>query len=399
MNSTTIVATDSLAVAQATAEVRARVRLPAIDLARGMVIVLMALDHVRDYFTNAHFDVLDPAQTSVGLYFTRWITHLCAPTFMLLAGISAYLVSTRCTRAQLSRFLVTRGVWLILLEFTVVLAAWSFNLRYSHGLVLQVIWALGASMVVLALLVHLPLRAIGAIGLVMVCAHNLLDPIAPAQFGAWAPLWNLLHVGGRTSFGIVAYPLIPWVGVMALGFVLGSLYQLPPSQRRPMLWVLGATALVLFVLLRAANGYGDPHPWQPQATALMTLMSFLDVEKYPPSLLYLLVTLGTALLLLAAFERVRGRVAEVLATFGRVPLFVYVAHIALAHLLAGLLALALGYGTDVLTNDFMSLPRDWGFDLPVVYVAWLCVLAMLYPACRWFAALKRRRTDWWLSYL
>jgi uncharacterized membrane protein len=361
--------------------------------------VLMALDHVRDYFSNAHFNLLDLSQTTVPLFLTRWITHFCAPTFIFLAGVSAHLMSTRCTKPELARFLFTRGVWLIVLEVTVILWAWSFNFDYSKGVFLQVIWAIGVSMIALAGLIMLSRRAIASIAIVMIAGHNLLDGIQPSVFGAWAPLWNLLHVQGPFPVGFVAYPLIPWIGVMALGYVMGSLYDRNPLERRRVLLTLGTVALTVFIVLRLTTSYGDPHRWQAQDTVVHSLLAFIDVAKYPPSLLYLLVTLGTSWLLLGAFDGATGAFMRVLRTYGRVPLFFYVLHIVLAHLLAGIAGLATGFGTSVLTNAFMFLPREWGFSLPVVYLAWITVLVMLYPACKWFAGVKRRRRDWWLSYL
>jgi uncharacterized membrane protein len=374
-------------------------RLHSIDVLRGLVIVLMALDHVRDFFTAVRFDPLDLTQTSGVLFMTRWITHFCAPIFILLAGMSAQLVSRRCTPSQLSRFLLTRGLWLVVLEFTVVNFALNFNLRYELGVLMQVIWAIGASMIVLAGLVRLPVRVVGAIGLGLIAGHNLLDGISPQQFGAWAPLWNVLHVQGVIALGYLHYPLIPWVGVMALGFALGTLFELEAVRRRRVMVRLGSGAIGAFVLLRLLNGYGDPQPWSVQESFGFTLLSFLNVEKYPPSLAYVLVTIGPALLLLAAFENVRGRWAGILETFGRVPLFFYVLHFFLAHLAAGLLAMAMGFGSTVLTGFFLAFPKEWGVGLPAVYLAWVLVVAALYPACRWFAELKRRRKDWWLSYL
>ena len=363
------------------------------------MIVLMALDHVRDYFTGVRFSPLDLTQTDPALFLTRWITHFCAPTFIFLAGVSAWLVSRRCTRSELTRFLLTRGLWLVFLEFTVVTLAWTFNLRYDLGLFLQVLWAIGVSMMVLALLVRVPLPWIGAFAVVMIAGHNLLDGIEPATFGALAPLWAVLHVQMPIPVGFVHYPLIPWVGVMALGYVLGGVFELEPARRRRVLLVLGSGMIAVFIALRLANGYGDPHPWAPQSSAMLTLLSFLNVHKYPPSLLYLLVTLGPALLLLVWFESARGALANLLEVFGRVPLFFYVLHIALAHALAGVVALLAGHGMSVLTGFFFDFPPTWGYGLPVVYAAWLVVLALLYPLCRWFADLKRRRNDWWLSYL
>lgn len=378
---------------------RARTRLQSIDLLRGAVILLMALDHVRSFFTEARFDPLDPGHTNLALYFTRWITHFCAPVFVLLAGTGAYLQSRRMSRGELTRFLATRGAWLVLLELTVVHFGWHFNFRYETGLLLQVIWAIGVSMLALSLLVHLRLAAVAAIGLALIAGHNLLDGVAPEAFGAGAILWNLLHVKAQTPYLFVLYPLVPWIGVMAVGYALGALYELDAGRRRAILTALGLGAIALFLVLRGANLYGDPQPWQPGATAALSFMSFLDVEKYPPSLHYVLVTIGPALLVLANAEKLRGSLAEVLAMFGRVPLFVYVAHIYVTHLAAGLLALAMGFGAAVLTSLFIFLPDGWGFGLAGVYVVWIGVIAVLYPAARWFAGVKRSRRDWWLAYL
>ncbi len=377
----------------------AATRLESIDALRGLVIVLMALDHVRDYFSGADFNALDLSQTNLFYFMTRWITHLCAPTFIFLAGVSAYLMSKRMTTAELRRFLITRGLWLIALEFTVIQFAWFFNLQYEGGLVLQVIWAIGASMVALALIVSWPRWLIGLCAVAVIATHNLLDGIQPERFGEWAFLWNLLHVQGPLSHAFVLYPLIPWVAVMALGFWAGAAFELEASTRRRVLWASGIGALLLFVLLRAINVYGDPHPWEMQSNALLTVLSFINVHKYPPSLLYLLVMLGMSSILLAELERVKGTLRQVFVVFGRVPLFVYVLHIVVAHLAAGLLALALGFGDPLLTNVFFYKPAGWGFGLFGVYAAWLLIIVGLYPACRWYGALKRGRTQWWWGYL
>jgi uncharacterized membrane protein len=365
----------------ASAVTAAPARLASIDALRGLVMVLMALDHVRDFFGNARFDPVDLSQTTSALFLTRWVTHLCAPTFIFLAGVSAYLLSLRVTPAQLRRFLVTRGLWLILLEVTIVQFAWTFDFRYESGVFLQVIWAIGISMIVLAALARLSLAAIATIGVALIAGHNLLDGIAADELGAWAPLWSVLHVAGPAPHMWVLYPLIPWVGVMALGFAMGRMFRLEPAQRRALLIRLGIACMVAFVLLRVANAYGDPQSWSVQADAMRTLLSFVNVQKYPPSLLFLLVMLGGAFLLLAAFEAARGRLVAILRTFGRVPLFFYVLHIAVAHFAANVIGAAAG------------------FQLPIVYLAWLLVLLALYPACRWFAGIKSRRADWWLSYL
>ena len=377
---------------------RAR-RLPAIDRLRGLVIVLMALDHVRDYFTNAHFAPTDLSQTTPALFFTRWVTHYCAPIFIFLAGTSARLMSQRTTPAALRRFLVTRGLWLVLLEFTLVNFVWTFNFRYQLGLILQVIWATGASMVALAALSALPLRALAAVSLIMIAGHNLLDGIRPEAFGSAAPLWNILHVHGEIAVGDVLYPLIPWIGVMSAGYVFGGVYQLDAARRRRVTIQLGLALSLAFVLIRWLNGYGDPAAWSLQPRAGFSVLSFLNVSKYPPSLLYLLMTLGPGLLLLAALDHGENAAMSALETFGRVPLFAYVMHLAIAHTLAGVVALALGFGTGVLTDIFVFFPKNWGFGLAGVYCAWLAVIVLLYPLCQRFAAFKRSRSDWWVSYL
>jgi uncharacterized membrane protein len=374
-------------------------RIAAIDRLRGLVIVLMALDHVRDYFSIAHFSPTDLTKTTLALFATRWVTHLCAPIFIFLAGLSVSLRTRRDTPAQLSRFLATRGLWMIVLEVTIVRFGWGFTLDYSLGFFLQVIWAIGVSMLALAALVHLSRRTVGVIAIVILAGHNLLDGISAESFGAFASLWRVLHEQGPFTLGFVAYPVLPWVGVIALGFACGGLYEIDAPQRRRALLRSGWGALIAFGVLRAINLYGDPSPWTVQPDVVFTVLSFFNVTKYPPSLLYVLVTLGVMALLLARLERSDGRIAGVLETYGRVPLFAYVVHVYVLHLFAGLLAMTQGYGTSVLTQFFFFLPKDWGYSLPVVYAAWLVVLAVLYPACAWFGALKQRRRDWWLSYL
>jgi uncharacterized membrane protein len=381
-------------------------RVASVDILRGIVIALMALDHVRDFFHDQAlvFDALDPERSYPLLYATRWITHLCAPTFVLLAGVSAFLQGARGKgRAELSRFLLLRGLWLVLMELTVVGFGWSFSFDFAF---LQVIWAIGWSMVALAGLVWLPWRGVLAVGALILVGHNLLDPLAPAQFGALAPLWTALHeagpiLDGGELRGFFAYPLLPWIGIIALGYGLGPVFLLEAGRRRRTLLLLGSALVMAFPALRALDGYGDPDHWAAQATFGRTVMDFLDTTKYPPSLLFACMTIGPALLVLPVVERLKGRAAEPWATFGAVPFFVYVLHVYLAHGLAAALARSQGYG-DVGVDDFFrgsEALAGWGVPLAVVYLIWLGVLALLYPACRWFAALKRRRRDWWLSYL
>jgi uncharacterized membrane protein len=383
-----------------------RVRLDSVDLLRGLVIGIMALDHVRDYFTSARFDPTDLTQTTAALFLTRWITHFCAPVFVFLAGTSAFLLLARGrSRGEVSRFLVTRGLWLVVLELTVVRWAWTFNFNYTSELLfVQVIWVLGVSMIVLAGLIHLPVAWVAVVGIAMMAGHNLLDGISPESLGTWGPLWTVLHVqapiplGGNQVFFVV-YPLIPWIGVMAAGYAFGTLLLKPETERRRALILLGGGLTLAFVVLRALNVYGDPAPWSAQGSTERTILSFLNTTKYPPSLLFLLMTLGPAIAALAWLERARGPVARALIVFGRVPLFFYVAHLYLIHALALVVGTAAGFDPRSFLHVWMSLPDGWGYGLAVVYVVWVGVVVALYPACRWFAGVKARRREAWLSYL
>lgn len=380
-------------------------RLRSIDLLRGLVIMLMALDHTRDFFhINAlDFQPEDPARTYPLLFLTRLVTHLCAPSFVLLAGVSAFLRGSReHDLKSLSWFLFSRGAWLVLLELTVIGFGWDFTLSEAF---LQVIWAIGAGMMALAALVWLGPRAVLIIGVLIIAGHDLLDPIRAASLGAAAPLWGLIHEAGFFRFAghdtFVAYPALPWIGIMALGYGLGGVFLEPQARRRRVLLWLGLAMLAAFGVLRTLNGYGDPAPWSMQDTAIKTAMSFLRVSKYPPSLIYDLLTLGAAFCLLALFERLKGPIAEVVLTYGRVPLFFYLLHVYLLHTLALLAGLALGYpaSAQVLSVIHPGDLKGFGFSLAVVYLIWIAVLAALYPLCRWFGAVRRRRRDWWLSYL
>ncbi len=366
-------------------------------------MVLMALDHVRDYVTNARFRPEDLSRASAMLFATRWVTHFCAPTFFLLAGLGIGVWMQRGrTAAEASRFLVTRGLWLLVLELVITPVGWrfSFDLLPAFAVVL---WALGWSMIVMAGVIHLPRLAIVAGSLLMIALHNAFDGLPPATLGAFGPIWQFLHVPGFVVPGklLIAYPLIPWVAVMALGFALADAYAWDAARRQRFLIRCGAAATFLFLAMRLWNSYGDPGPWTPQRTAALTVASFLNVRKYPPSLLFLLMTLGPALIALALTETARGHVARWLSVYGRVPLFYYCVHIFAAHAVGMLLALAQGgvlMRIPVMTNPD-SLPAWYGVSLPGVYLAWaLVVLAMYYP-CRAFAELKVRRDDWWLRYL
>jgi uncharacterized membrane protein len=377
-------------------------RIAAIDVVRGSVMVLMALDHVRDWVTSARVQPEDLQRASAALFLTRWLTHFCAPAFFLLAGIGIGILGQGGTPPrELSRFLLTRGIWLLVLELVVTPVGWQFGFDLIPAFAL-VLWALGWSMVLMAVVVHLPVPAVASLSLLTIAGHHALDGIRPESLGAFAGLWRVLHAPGFVLGGglFIAYPLIPWVAVMSLGYALAVVYTWAPARRRRALVSWGAGALGLFVALRAANGYGDPTPWSPQRSALLTVASFLNVRKYPPSLDFLLMTLGPALVALALAERARGRWAAALAVYGRVPLFFYVAHIFAAHAAAVVLALVQGgeLRRIQIVNDPAAIPDWYGLPLPGVYVVWILVVAALYYPCRWFATLKSTRQDWWLRY-
>jgi uncharacterized membrane protein len=376
-------------------------RTRSIDLLRGSVMVLMVLDHARDFFVGTGPGPTDLATTTVPLFLTRWVTHFCAPVFVLLAGVSAQLYARKRGLPQARQFLLTRGLWLVVLELTIVRFAWIPEPFYRFTL-LQVIWALGWSMVALAGLSYLPRRAVVMVGVAIVLGHNLLDRFDRGNFGQLEPVWNLLHeralvkLGSRRVF--VSYPVLPWLGVAALGFGLGAWYEKVAAERQRLLLWCGGAATLGFVVLRALNIYGDPHPWSEQARgSVFTLLSFLNCEKYPPSLAYLLMTLGPALVALALFERLPARAWQPIVTFGRVPLFFYVTHLYLLRFSAAPLAL-MRFGK----SAFQPPPGHAGspgYPLWTAYVALAIAVLLLYPACRWFAGKKAGAKSPWLSYL
>ncbi|MEO5905006.1 MAG: heparan-alpha-glucosaminide N-acetyltransferase domain-containing protein [Gemmatimonadaceae bacterium] len=378
-----------------------RTRVTSVDLVRGIVMILMALDHTRDYFSNLRFQPEDLSKATPFLFATRWITHFCAPTFFLLAGVGAALaVSGGKSKKEISRFLLTRGLWLIFLELTVTALGWNFKLGYP--VILLVIWALGLSMVILSGLVWLPQKAVGAIALATIIGHNLLDNVGAASMAGGSPLWHLLHRPGLVSpdpLVIVGYPIIPWFAVMALGFAFGEVFRWQPERRKRFLLIGGAVSIVAFMVIRFLNGYGNPEPWTPQRTGALTVASFLNALKYPPSLDYLLMTLGPAFIALALLENARGPLARAVSVYGRVPMFYYILHLYLIHILAYAFAMWQGGDGNFLSLDVSSFPAWYGTGLPGVYLAWATVVLILYLPCRWFANLKSRRRDRWLSYI
>jgi uncharacterized membrane protein len=405
-------------------KVASLVRIESIDILRGIVMVVMALDHTRDFFSHLHFEPEDLTRTWTALFFTRWITHFCAPLFFFLAGTGAFFYGLRRTPAELSRFLWTRGLWLIVLEFTVVGTAWTFQFPFGF---FGVIWALGASMVIMAAAVCIPVRWLGAISVLVILTHNLLDGIRPQRFGSMAWLWTILHVRGFVflPFHIpefILFQIIPWVAVMGAGYAFGSVYLLEPHRRRKLITRLGLVLTLAFILLRATNLYGNPPvgqggvsqgDWHIQPTIEKTVILFLDVEKYPPSLQFLLMTLGPSLLLLAWLDKkttakrtsqqpANSKLLSALDVFGRVPLFYYILHLYLIHGLAVVVALLCHQPTAWLLHGgfFLNrIPDGYGHNLPFIYLMWITVIVILYFPCRWFMGVKQRRKVWWLSYL
>lgn len=379
-------------------------RLELIDVLRGWVIALMVLDHVRDYFHSDAFafNPLDLDRTTPLLFATRWITHLCAPTFVFLAGVSIHLqLASGVARARVARLALTRGLWLIALELTVIVLGFNFQWPF---LFLQVIWAIGLGMVALAALVWLPRSAVLLLGAAIVVGHAALAGFAPPATSLWAPLWTVLLRPGVIAGvpGFVAYPAVPWIGLMLLGYGLGPVFAWPPARRRRALAALATFALAAYVGLRL-SGLGDPRAWRRMADPWLDAASFFNVTKYPPSLQYALVTLGAALLLGLALERLRGPLRAVLLAYGRTPLFTYLLHIYFVHGLALIAGVASGVPAAAFIG-FLDRPQrlteaGWGVSLGAVYAVWLLVLALLYPLSRWFAGVKRRRRDRWLSYL
>jgi len=381
-----------------------RVRIEAIDVVRGVIMIFMALDHVRDFFGVPGVNPTDLSSTTVQLFFTRWITHFCAPVFFLLTGTGAYLSLGKKSRRELSRFLLTRGLWLIFLDVVVMRCfGLQFNFDY-HVTLLLVLWALGWAMIVLSALVYLPISVVTSFGVAMIVTHNLFDSVRSSN-----PFWSILHSPnvimndpGHVIFA--AYPLIPWVGVTAAGYGLGQIYSWPSARRKAFLLPLGIGLTAAFFILRAVNLYGDPRRWATQKSAVFTMLSFLNTTKYPPSLLFLMMTLGPAMLFLWAVDARTPHWLRPALIVGKVPMFYYLLHMPLIHLLAIAVCFA-RYGQTHWMFESPSLgqfpvtpPPGWGFSLPIVYLVWASVVLALYPLCRWFSGLKQRRSDAWLSY-
>jgi uncharacterized membrane protein len=394
----------------------AKSRIESIDLIRGAAMILMAIDHVRV------FSGVPAGGPSPGIFFTRWITHFCAPAFIFLAGTSIFLYARKHT--DVSRFLLIRGVWLIFLELTLLRLAWTFNLDFRHYEMAGVIWVIGCCMILMAGLVKLPLNLVAAVGLVIIGAHNLMDPhvgnlIAGMDQNRLSGLWKIFYVGffaGPIQFGadgpnlIVLYSIVPWIGVMAAGYAFGKILTLEAAQRKKLCLAIGLSAIALFLVLRGFNLYGDPRPWhapvagQNGGHSMPSVLSFLNTTKYPASLSFLLMTLGPIIALVPLLERSTGALARWITVFGRVPFFYYMLHIPLIHALALLVCkIKLGYVSPWLfANHPMGNPEPpegYQWSLPLLYLTWSITVVLLFFSCGWFAKLKARRADWWLKYL
>jgi uncharacterized membrane protein len=387
-------------------------RITSIDLLRGIIMVIMALDHVRD-FLHAQAMTGDPTNmqtTTPQLFFTRWITHYCAPIFVFLSGTSIYLQGLRKTKKELSIFLIKRGLWLVFAEITILTLGWTFNPLYNL-LFIQVIWAIGISMVIIGILIRTSYNVILITGLLIVFFHNLLDYPEAArnqQVGFW---WNFLH-HARFSiyeifpnhFALILYAFVPWTGVMCLGYCLGKFFNpnVTVEQRRKKLLQLGSLTILFFIVIRFINLYGDPAPWSVQRNAVFTFLSFINVTKYPPSLMYISMTIGPALIALALFENVKNKVSDFFTVFGRVPFFYYILHLFLIHGLTVLGFYLSGYGSkDIVSSNipFLFRPASFGYSLKIVYLIWIFVIIILYPLCKWYNKYKSTHNKWWLSYI
>ena len=390
-------------------------RIQSVDALRGAIMMLMAIDHIRDYVARSaqQFLPTDLTRTTAAIFLTRWITHFCAPVFMLTAGLGAYLWMTRRhhSKGELSRLLICRGIWLIVLEVTILRLIFFSQISFAANPVLLIIlWAIGISMIALAGLIYLPMRVLMGISIAIIALHNLLDAVSAERFGRAAWIWDILHQQNVFAFHginfVTAYPVLPWIGVMTGGYCLGMVFDWDADRRRRFLVRLGLALTAAFVVVRAVNVYGDPLRWSHQASPVFTVLSFLNVTKYPPSLDFLLMTLAPAVVGMAWLEKFHFHFTNPLIVFGQVPFFYYGAHLLLAHLIAiGMNFVRYGAKSFLLIappsmgGPSELFPVGYGFPLWTVYAVWVVVILLLYPACLWFARLKQRRDDWWLTYL
>jgi len=380
-------------------------RISSVDILRGLVMIIMALDHTRD-FLHYNIDPTNLQTTTPVLFFTRWITHFCAPVFVFLSGTSAFLSGRKKTKKQLSSFLLKRGIWLIVIELTVFNLFLTFDVTFGF-LAIEVLSVIGFSMIILAGVIYLPLRTIFFIGLIIVCGHNLLDAfdyLKPAETPLW---WGFLHQQSFFPYDhnrlfAILYPLLPWPGVMMLGYCLGSLYkkEFDAKRRQKILLSTGILITLFFITLRFTNVYGDPSEWHRQNTFVFTILSFLNTTKYPASLLFLSMTLGPAIILLSLFDRSKGKWSNIVSVYGRVPFFYFLVHFFIIHIICMILFFANGHTLSEANTGFLHFksPND-GLPLGIVYLIWIAVVVAMYPLCKRYDRLKSSHRKWWLSYL
>jgi uncharacterized membrane protein len=387
-------------------------RIQSIDILRGFVMLIMAIDHARDFFHITAFtdSPTNLATTTPQLFFTRWITHFCAPAFVFLSGTSAFLAGQRRTKKELSKFLITRGLWLVLVENIIMTFAFTFNPLYNL-LVWQVIWVIGWSMVILGLLVHTSMKLIIALGVIIVFGHDLIDYIQIPKQGTGHVLMSIFFTAfgtqlkyGNQRFVFDLYAIIPWTGVMLLGYGFGKFFakNYNAIKRRKIILTIGFAVTIFFIVLRLINSYGDPSHWSTQKNGLYTFFSFLNCSKYPPSLCYLSMTIGPALIFLSLIETVQNKFTNILSMYGRVPFFYYVLHFYLIHIICVILFYATGHTSkDIIdvNTPFFFRPLNFGFNLWIVYAIWLFVIVVLYKPCKWFDNYRKSHRQWWLSYL
>ncbi len=385
-------------------------RIESIDLLRGLIMIIMALDHTRDFFHIGGLtgDPLDPATTTPVLYFTRWITHFCAPGFVFLSGLSAWLQSRRKTKTSLGKFLISRGAWLIFIDLTVMSLGLTGDIHYGI-FVLETLWSIGASMIVLGLLIRLPFNVILAIGLLILFGHNLMDYYE--RSGPVPVWWSILHRPTITPLSenhslFIFYPFLPWTGLMLLGYCCGRLFtDIEPESRKKLLLKTGIAALLFFVALRGTNIYGNPFPWTIQKNVWATFFSFMNVQKYPPSLLFMCATIGPLLIFLALIKNSGSRLVNIVSVYGRVPFFYFIVHFYILHAAAIIAYLSRGHSLEEGMKGVQGLPFKFaqpgeGYSLGIVYLIWITVVLIMYPLCKWYDGYKtRHREKWWLSYL
>lgn len=385
-------------------------RIQSIDLLRGLVMIIMALDHTRDYFhvTAMTADPLDPSTTTTALFFTRWITHFCAPTFVFLSGLSAYISAQRKSPAQASTFLFKRGAWLVVVEIVIVTLGLTFNPLYNF-IILQVIWVIGWSMILLGILSRISYKLVLAIGIILVFGHDMITYMDVPKAGASGIWLKVLFTAAgtvvplnSTHFIGVFYAILPWTGIMFMGYAAGAWYKrdFPEIKRKKYLVVSGLSLIAFFIILRFYNGYGDPIVRKAYPELYQTMLSFLNASKYPPSLIYSCMTIGPALLFLALSENIKNKITKVISIYGSVPFFYYVIHFYLLHLLLAVAFFATGHSTkEIIQIPFLFRPVVFGFSLPVVYLIWLAIVASLYRPCVWFKKYKATNNHWWLRYV